>query len=295
MTTDDTRSRRTRQSTIPAEKPSASSSGSTGFGGSAGVVATITFACSSPSTTSAPCALDRLLRAGRVHPAADVRELVRNLRQLLLPLLRGQARRGQLLELLGEKDEPKQVAEDQPLLLREVLARDVGVEVAVVDDLVRGPHALRYEVAHFRVLRVEQQPRLVRQAGRALVPRHPLLFFLHFALRLRHFGDEQPLGDQLRVELLGLQRSRCQVPRHAHELQQRTWQFQHAFQKLKPLLAVGDAEEVDEERPVQRVTRPEHEQLVKFGRGRRGEWGVARSLIPKGKGGGRLCRVLRGE
>ena len=40
----------TDQSTIPAEKPSASSSGVV----VTTVVATVTFACSSPSTTSAP-------------------------------------------------------------------------------------------------------------------------------------------------------------------------------------------------------------------------------------------------
>src|SRR5262249_49409726 len=72
-------------------------------------------------------------------------------------------------------------------------------------------------------------------------------------------------------EFLRLKRAGRKVERHANVLEQRPGQFQHAFEKLNPLLATGDAHQICEERAVKRMTRAEDEELVERWRRRRSD------------------------
>ena len=135
-------------------------------GGASGAVAVAAFACSSPSTTSAACAF---LIASSVLVGSTARQISVSLSaisfKLGLPRFRLDSRRRRVARTLPSAGSAaSRWRKISPSCFVRSLRRDVGVEVAVAEHLARGPHGLRVEVAHVRVRRVEQHPRLSRPA-----------------------------------------------------------------------------------------------------------------------------------
>src|SRR5262249_44654645 len=121
--------------------------------------------------------LDDLVGAGRIDGPAACGQSLRQFAQLGSPLLGCRVLWANLHELAAQKDQPQQVAKDDALLLDQVARLHIEVEVALVAlQLPSTPDRLREDVRHIGEVGVEQQPQLLRQRRRVLLPL--VLFFL---------------------------------------------------------------------------------------------------------------------
>ena len=140
--------------------------------------------------------LDGLLRTRRVDRPASFGELVGNILEVGFPDCGIEAGRGELFKLFDQQNQPQEMPEDQPLLLRQIAAGDVRVKVAAhVQQFPGGPHRLGGHVRHFGVNRVEQQSQLFGENRRAFVPRDVPFVFLRLPFDFRLFCHDEAAID----------------------------------------------------------------------------------------------------
>src|SRR5262249_30068714 len=107
-----------------------------------------------------------------------------------------------------------------------------------------------------------------------------------FLLILRGFiehglSNHEAALDQLVVELRRRQRSRRQVllKRHTHLAQDRARNLEHALQPLDALIAIGDAELIDEKGAVERMDAAKNQEFLQLRRRMRQQGNVRRAQL----------------